>query len=280
MSRTSLSVDSSVDSVVKKPCQENKYGHLQLLNSIRPEVEKPFPEKLAHARQLIKLYAHQPSACVSCSFGKDSMAVTFLALEENPKIRIVFSNTGIEFPETLRLKEKVVDSWNMNFVELKPKTTFWKINQRIIKEHLRLDDGRKHSNICCYHLKERPFELWGKDMACSRSFTGITALESRNRMFVACKKGMDYYSVRSGFAKVHPIMFWTAEEVWDFNHDNKLPINETYAKYGIDRVGCMWCMAHKGWREQIQRINPKVYGFMMEKYLGSPLMDKWLEIDS
>lgn len=251
------------------------YGHLQLLPSIKAEVTKPFPEKLERARQLIKLYAHQPNVCVSCSFGKDSMVVTSLAFEENPKIPVVFGNTGIEFPETLRLRDKVVDSWGLNYVEVKPKTTFFKINDMILKRKLRLDDGRKHSNICCYHLKEKPFDYWRKTKACSRSFTGITALESRHRMFVACKKGMDYYSVRSGFAKVHPIMFWTEEEVWQFTKDNNLPVNEAYSKYGIDRIGCMWCMSHKGWREQIFRINPKVYAFLMSHYRKSPILDSY-----
>ncbi len=254
------------------------YGHLQLLHSTRIEVEKPFAEKLERARQLIKLYAHQVSTCVSCSFGKDSMVVTSLALEENPKIPIVFENTGIEFPETLKLRDRIVDSWDLNYVELKPQTTFWKINDMILAKKLRLDDERKHSNICCYHLKEKPFDLWRKTAACSRSYTGITALESRHRMFVACKKGMDYYSVGSGFAKVHPIMFWTEQEVWDFTKDNAIPCNDAYEKYGIDRVGCIWCMSHKGWRQQIHQINPRMYAFMMKRYRGSPLLESFQEV--
>lgn len=265
--------------LAKKLNQKTKSSHLVLLNSIKPEVEKPFKEKLVRARQLIKLYAHQNGSCVSCSFGKDSMVVTFLALEENPKIPIVFENTGIEFPETLRLRDKIIESLAINYIELKPKITFFKVNDMILTRKLRMDDGRKHSNICCYHLKEKPFDLWRKETKCTRSFTGITALESRHRMFVACKKGMDYYSVRSGFAKVHPIMFWTEGEVWNFTHDMNLPINDAYEKYGIDRIGCMWCMSHKGWHEQIARINPKMYAFIMRKYRGSPIMDEWQKVE-
>jgi len=249
--------------------------HLQILNSIRAEVEKPFDEKLAIARKLIKLHSHAGSSCVSCSFGKDSMVVTVLALEENPKIPVVFENTGIEFPETLKLRDKAVSSYDMNYVELRPETTFFKINDMTLQKGFRLDDGRKHSNICCYHLKEKPFKKWIHPHNITRSFTGITALESRHRMFVACKKGMDYYSVKSGFAKVHPITFWTEEEVWQYTKQQNLPVNEAYSKYGIDRVGCMWCMSHKGWREQIQRINPKVYAYLMKRYRKTPTIDSY-----
>lgn len=250
-------------------------SHLQILKSIRKDVEQPFEEKLKRAKTLIHMYANNPNSCVACSFGKDSMIVAFLALEENSKIPIVFENTGIEFPETLALRNKVVSSWGINYVELKPQTTFFKVNDMIVKRKLKLDDSKKHSTICCYHLKEKPFNLWRKAVGCTRSLTGITALESRTRMFVSCTKGMDYYSLRSGFSKVHPIMFWTEEEVWNFTKDSGLPINEAYAKYGINRIGCMWCMSHKGWREQIQRINPRVYAFMMKKYRGTPLLESF-----
>lgn len=110
-------------------------------------------------------------------------------------------------------------------------------------------------------LKERSIDI---------SFSGITAVESRHRMFVACKKGMEYYSFKDGLYKVHPIMFWTEQEVWEFTKDNDIPINEAYGKYGINRIGCMWCMSHRGWRNQVSRINPRVYCYMMRRYFGTP----------
>ena len=242
----------------------------QLIHSVRSEVSKPFQEKLRRAKELVKLFANSPKACVSCSFGKDSLVVAYLALEENPKISIVFENTLSEFPETMKLARTISTEWN--YTELRPASgvNFWKINDRIRKEHFRLDDGRKHSNICCYHLKERPFAIWRKQQGISLSFTGITATESRYRMFVACKKGMEYYSSRDDLHKVHPIMFWTSDEVWQFTKDHGLPINEAYGKYGIDRLGCMWCMSHRGWRAQVAKINPKVYCYMMRRYFGTP----------
>ena len=252
-----------------------------LITAVRAEVIRPFEEKLKRAEQLIRLYAHLDSACVSCSFGKDSMIVTFLAVQENPRIPVVFENTGIEFPETLALRDKAIRSLDLNYIELKPERgiDFFKINDRILQDGLGLDDGKKRSNICCYHLKERPFDRWRRKGKINRSFTGITAMESRHRMFLACKKGMDYYSVKFGLAKVHPIMFWREEEVWNFTKENDLPINEAYCKYGLDRVGCMWCMSYLNWREQIQRLNPRMYAFLMRKYRGSPVLTEWASED-
>jgi len=245
----------------------------QLIHDVRVEVEKPFKEKLEQTRKLLRLFARNEDSCVACSFGKDSIVVTFLALEVNPKIKVCFGDTGIEFPETVKLVRTLRDFWNLDLSVLKPQTTFWKINDKIKSEKLRLDDGRKHSDICCYHLKEKPFKLWAKSLGIKRTITGITATESRHRMFVACKKGSEYYSFRDGFWKVHPILYWTEQEVWDYIKDNHLPINEAYEKYGLDRIGCMWCMSHQGWREQIARINPRVYTYMVNRYFPQKVLE-------
>jgi len=243
-------------------------SHLNLVNSVKAEVERPFDEKLARTKQLIKLFANRPQSCMSCSFGKDSMVVLFLTLQENPKIPVVFENTLIEFPETLALMRRL--EGDLNLVVLRPQSgcNFWQLNDMITAKGFKRDDGRKHSNICCYHLKEKPFALWRKATSIQMSLTGVTACESRHRMFVACTKGMEYYSHRDGCHKVHPILYWTPQDVWDFTKDNGIPINEAYGKYGLNRIGCMWCMSHHGWREQVARINPRVYAYMLERYFG------------
>jgi phosphoadenosine phosphosulfate reductase len=247
-----------------------RYEYIQTLQEVKTEIAKPFEEKLKRSKQLIKMFAKQDNASIACSFGKDSMVVLYLCLQENPHIKVNFNNTLVEFVETMRLKEKVVNSWNLNFHELYPAkgVTFYSINERIIKEHLRLDDGKKHSNLCCDGLKERPFTLWAKKNKIGKNFTGVTASESRNRMWVACSKGMDYYNYRMGVWKVHPILYWTEEEVWNFTKDKGLPINEAYAKYSLNRIGCKPCMCYKNWRHTLARIAPKLYCYVCSHYCG------------
>jgi len=246
----------------------------QLIRSVREQVERPFQEKLRETIMRVKMHSRLSCAAVSCSFGKDSMIVTDLALRENPKIPVVFENTLIEFPETMYFARKVVQDWNINYVELKPSKgiTFFTVNDRIRNEGLNRDDGRKHSNLCCYWLKERPFRIWRKQHGITKSLTGITAVESYHRMHVACRKGAEYFSFRDGLYKINPLSFWTEEEVWDYTHDNGLPVNPAYEKYSLYRIGCMWCMAHKGWRKHVCRINPKMYAYMMKRYFGTPVL--------
>jgi 3'-phosphoadenosine 5'-phosphosulfate sulfotransferase (PAPS reductase)/FAD synthetase len=193
MSASEFILDSAKPKIKKEGW---RYEYVQTLPEVRAEIAKPFEEKLKRTKQLIKMFAKADNASIACSFGKDSMAVLYLCLQENHKIKVNFNNTLVEFVETMNLKRKVVDKWDLNFYELYPAkgVNFYSINERIIKQHLRLDDGKKHSNLCCDGLKEKPFARWAKKMKIGKNFTGVTALESRNRMWVACSKGMDYYN--------------------------------------------------------------------------------------
>jgi len=245
----------------------------QLLPSIRVEVGKPFQEKLTRARQFIKLYAHR-NACVSCSFGKDSTVVLYLVRDLNPQIPVIFNNTGVEYPETLAFKEQLKQAWNLNLIETKPETTFWQVLQKIKDQNQKLDNGKKHSNQCCYALKHKPFRKVMRQYGFSYTFTGITALESRHRMFTACKNGMEYYSRKDGITKIHPILYWTPGEVWRFIEENSIPVNPAYQKYKIDRIGCVPCTSHKEWREQLAKVNPKMYQFIQERFFGQKLLQQ------
>jgi phosphoadenosine phosphosulfate reductase len=238
---------------------------------IRAEVEKPFSEKLARAKQLVRAFAKRDGAFVSCSFGKDSTVVLWLCLKENPDITVVFNNTGVEFPETLELKERLKAEWRLNLVETKPKKSFW----QVAEEH-GLDFGRKYRDACCGALKEAPTrEVVGK-LGLKFNFTGLTALESRVRMWRLCGSGESYYSRKDGVWRIHPIAYWTPEEVWQFIRENSLPVNSAYEKYGLERVGCMFCTSHVGWQKQVSRVNGKAYSLIQERFFRQKLLDAWV----
>ncbi|KKL11084.1 hypothetical protein LCGC14_2549330, partial [marine sediment metagenome] len=74
------------------------------------------------AEDLIKqsIKRHSPHIAVACSFGKDSITVLHMALKYDPNIKVIFENTGVEFPETLQYKERMKKEWNLNLYETKP----------------------------------------------------------------------------------------------------------------------------------------------------------------
>ncbi len=246
-----------------------------LLPAVRFEVEKPFEEKLAKAQMLLKMWGKVAPVkpFVSCSFGKDSTVVLYLALQVNPNIPVVFNNTGVEWKETLEFRDYLRAEWHFNLIETKPKTSFWEVMEKTKRKHLHQDDGKKHSNLCCTALKHGPLHRVVKEYGFTHSFTGITAVESRHRMFTACERGMEYFSKKDGFTKIHPILYWTEEEVWRFTKENNIPVNPTYAKYKLKRIGCVPCTSWKNWRKQLARTNPAMYRLIQERYFGQTLLE-------
>ena len=239
----------------------------QLVEPVKSEVERPFEEKLARSRQLIKLYCSlcPKGGVVSCSFGKDSLVVLYLVREIMPQIPVIFNNTLVQFKETYELKDKLKEEWQLNLIETKPldNWTFWKI-----ADEIGLDDGKKYRDACCERLKDGPTRKAIREYSFTYNFTGITAVESRVRMWRICEGGTHYYSKKDGILRIHPIAYWTPKEVWDFINGDSIPVNPAYKKYGIERVGCVPCTSHKYWRKQIAKVNPGMYKHIQEKYFG------------
>ena len=135
-----------------------------------------------------------------------------------------------------------------------PEKTYWEV----MKQGGYDTGKRKKHNDCCYWVKEKPMRLLIKQLGIKAEITGITAVENRMRMFNARDYGWCFYSKTSKTQRIHPLMWWTPEEVWDYIHLMGLPENPVYAK-GAERVGCMPCTAHKLWEQQMIRTAPKLY---------------------
>ena len=230
-------------------------------------VSAPFSTKLKYTEKLIqKSLEEYKNPCVACSFGKDSTLVLYLVRKYKPDIPVVFNNTGVEYPETLQFRDFLVKEWDLNFYETKPIKTFW----QCVKEYglpglkwARGSQGKKEPR-CCYYLKERPAYLLYKKEGIDATYTGLSYDESYGRKWLFIWYGDEYLVTTHGkmrsITKIHPIAYWTTEEVWQFIRKEEIPINKAYQK--VQRVGCMTCTAYKGWEDQMKKINPKLYQYI------------------
>lgn len=218
---------------------------------------------------------HSPDKCaVACSFGKDSMVVLDLVRRKYPEILTVFCNTGVEFPETLALRDYVVLDWNLNYYEARPQgCSFWSCVERYGWPPLRFDGKHGSRQIkCCYLLKEKPAMDAYKTHNIELCFTGITAAESRNRLMLEKRCGEYYFAKTQDMWKCHPIMSWTEAEVWEYIRSNKIPYNSFYDKFPNQRVGCIPCTGHIGWEKKMAEAFPKMYR-KVQKMRGQELID-------
>ena len=229
-----------------------------------------YKHKVEYTKKFVRnLLEKHERPCVACSFGKDSTVTLHIALQYKPDIIVVFSNTGVEMPETLRFRDFLVKEWNLNYYELKPEKTFWQCvkeygypsTRYLSKEKKKLIREGKTQNRgtpkCCYWLKERPAMKFYKEKKIDLVLKGLTWDESYTRKWHIVRRGNYYYSKKWGCFIALPIAYWSQKEVWRYIHENNLPVNEAYKK--VERVGCITCTSYLGWEEQMKRAYPKLY---------------------
>jgi 3'-phosphoadenosine 5'-phosphosulfate sulfotransferase (PAPS reductase)/FAD synthetase len=127
---------------------------------------------------------------------------------------------------------------------------------------------------CCYYLKEKPFKKWCKLLRIDLIFTGISAFESRSRKLAIHRHGLIFKSKRWGAMRCHPIALWNEMDVWKYIEENKLPVNQAYEKYGLERIGCKFCTNYPGWEKVVSRIHPKTYR-RIKRMMGEPVLDEF-----
>lgn len=226
---------------------------MNLLREVKEKVDRPFTEKLQETREVIAHHFEEFGDRVALAFsgGKDSEVVLYLCLQVSPNVPVVFNNTEVEYPETVRFVAELAELWSLNLIVTHPEKSFWDCVEQygFPTPH----DKRR----CCYWLKEKPMTLVVRNSDWLGVFDGITASEGRHRMIRAKTHGSCYHYKAWGICKIHPILWWTEPEVRDFIQQNNLPLNPVYLKER--RTGCMPCTAFKSWEAQMQKLNPKLY---------------------
>jgi phosphoadenosine phosphosulfate reductase len=216
---------------------------------------------------------HGEKAVVSWSGGRCSTAALFMALKINPKIKVIFNDTGVLYPETVKFVEETAKKYGINLIIARPTTTFW----AVCKEHgypFEVRAGRGEPP-CCRYLKWQPTKRKLKEIGAEAEITGIRVGEARHRMFGVEQRGQFYFTKKWGIWKYHPIAFWTTKELIAHNEKNSLPEDPIYKKYNLDRNGCWPCSGYIGWKENMARIRPKFYAWMMKQMGPQRILDHY-----
>lgn len=261
---------------------------------ISPKVEKArityamrnCPTEIKEPQKLISeaIEKHGDKIAVSCSFGSCSVVVLHMALQVNPKIKVVFNNTGVEYPETYVYRDLLKKDWNLNLIETKGIKSFW----QCVKEYgfplirseyaWKKQHGKHEKPECCIFLKEKPMAKACRDFGIEACITGLRCAESGVRMFTLSQRGQYYHTKKWGSLwRYHPIGFWSHAQVWDYLKENNIPINQIYLK-GKDRSGCMPCTGFLNWEKQLAKANPKMYR-IVQKMRKVPLLDDFIEFE-
>lgn len=210
---------------------------------------------------------------VGYSGGADSQVALDLALQAYDDVEIVFCNTTLEFPETLKTISATARYYGLEIKFLHPTKSF--------DEYLTDFGGMYPSwrrRWCTERLKERPLRRYISSLckSCLRrdehkpasssaaktprselvtSIDGIRRAESNARR----KRQPVEIHKRGGWRIEHIIFEWSKPDVFAYIREHGLPLNPLY-EMGYSRVGCWFCPFSPVADNRILQVqHPKLY---------------------
>jgi phosphoadenosine phosphosulfate reductase len=168
-----------------------------------------------------------PRFCVTSSMADG--VVAHLASRVAPGVDVVFLDTGLHFPQTLRVRDQVAATMPVRVLSITPVQT---VRQQDGQYGPRLFDRRPDE--CCALRKVEPLEraLRGYDAWA----TGIRRGETANR---ANAREVEYDRAR-GKVKIAPIVRWSDADVAAYIERYDIPVNELFQQ-GYGSIGCWPC---------------------------------------
>ncbi len=174
---------------------------------------------------------------VTCSYsgGKDSLVTLCLTNKALDDFDILFSDTGLEFDETLENVRKVAEIYGKPFRTTSAGNAFW--------EGWEINGPPSVDNRWCNKMcKLTPITALIEDNYAENGC--LTFIGQRKYESLARAKSERVWRSQAVPNQIGaaPIQDWTALHVWLYIFREKLPYNPLYEK-GFDRIGCWLCPA-------------------------------------
>ena len=188
---------------------------------------------------------------VSFSGGKDSLVALELAKRTGRELSVLFSNTGLEFPETVTHIRELARRENLRLVEKGAGRAFW--------ENLpRFGIPAKDFRWCCKVCKLAPMT----DLLQENFPGGVLTVEGRRRRESFARQGIGLVEESPfvpGQVNIEPLREWTALEIWLYIRWRRLAYNPLYDD-DMERVGCWLCPAAlESEFETLKRTHPQLH---------------------
>ena len=182
--------------------------------------------KVRNSNKVLKsaLDKFQPKIAVAWTGGKDSTVLLHMIRTMNEgavKIPVMFIDTGLHFIETLRFVDKVEKQWKLNLVRVSDKHT--------LREYKKTKSRLKKKELARM-MKVRAIKKAVKKNRWRALIVGIRWDEHQARASEV------YFSARRNHMRIHPILHFTEQDIWDYIHKYKVPYNPLYER-GYRSIG-------------------------------------------
>ena len=223
-----------------------------------------------HTVEVLRRTAGEPDVVlVPWSGGKDSTAALLVAIEAfgRDRVRAVYVDTGIDFPENLEYVERVASMLGVDYV-VKRAT----VDDGLLIEGMPMPDPDYR---WCTGRKLDALREGFREAARGRVVvvTGDRDAESERR----AKRPPVRLDEKLGYPVVSPLKLWSGAHVQAYILSKGIPLNPLYEK-GFYRIGCYICFALRGWEIEVMKR-----GGVLDRIIGQRpghkvLIDRFLEM--
>jgi len=164
---------------------------------------------------------HVPKLTFATGFGAEGCVLIDLIARAKLPIDLFTLDTGVLFPETYELWQKLEERYGITIRAVRP-------------EAVEPGHWLRDSDACCEQRKVRPlraalagFDAW------------ITAIR-RDQTPERANAQVFERDAKFGLAKVNPLVAWTHDDVWGYLYANDVPYNPLHER-GYPSIGCAPC---------------------------------------
>lgn len=198
------------------------------MNTIETAVEKKID---AIRSQLEARITGRGDVCVTCSFQAEDVLLTKLAIALDPKIPVLFLDTGYHFAETYTYRDRIARDWNLNLINLLPEQTVAQQESAFGILHQTAPDQ------CCKLRKVEP--LFKALAGYSVWITGLRREQAKSRTSLE-ESAMFALPGGKQILKLAPLVEWSARDVWYACNQLSIPLLPLYDR-GYSSIGCEPC---------------------------------------
>lgn len=166
---------------------------------------------------------------LATGFGYSGVVLMHMVSRIRPGAVFFFLNTGLLFPETLALRERLEERLPIRFVEV-PATMTLQDQARRYGPEL----WKHNPDLCCRLRKVEPLRRF---LAGRRAW--ITAIR-RDQSPTRAHIGAVDWDAANGLLKIAPLAMWRRQQVWDYIQTHDLPTNPLHEQ-GYPSLGCVPC---------------------------------------
>ena len=184
-----------------------------------------------HPREILRwaVETYAPRLSMATAFGPEGCVILHMLGEIRGQVRVFNLDTGYQFDETLRLRDRILDRYGIDVELVRPELD--------VAEYEAAHGGpvyRHDTDRCCNDRKLGPLRraIAGSDAWIS----AIRADQSTHR----ARADVVGWDAKFGLAKVNPLLAWTKRDVWAFIVANDVPYNPMHDR-GFPSVGCWPC---------------------------------------